>query len=105
MKPTVNDALTCSFTDSEARMAKTKLEEMTTEELQAKLKTARALRNTVGGIFVVIVTAWIVLGLWRKNIPVFASTFVCGIAVTVPITVSVNAIASELSKRQNTAES
>lgn len=77
-----------------------KFSEMTTEELNQKLKVANTMRLTVVSIFVVIILAWIVLGYWKTNVPVFVSTI--AIAMTSVATTSIYpaSIKAELAKRE-----
>lgn len=85
-------------------MAQKALSELSLEELQAKLKAARAVQVTIAIIFAVIVLAWIVLGHWRENAPVFISTLALAIAITTMVSVVPRGIANELKKRRQDAE-
>jgi len=80
-------------------MAKVELSELSTEELQAKLKAGKTIQRTVIGIFAIIILAWIILGYWLTNIPVFISTVAVAVGTTVSVSVAPREIAAELQKR------
>ncbi len=80
-------------------MAKRKWNELSTEILQGKLRSARTIQATVVSIFLVIILAWIVLGYWKTNLPVFISTIAMGVAAPLSITAVTFGIANELKKR------
>jgi hypothetical protein len=80
-------------------MAKTTLADTPTEELHSKLKAINAIQNTVLGIFFVIILAWIVLGYWRTNLPVFISTVAMGIAIAAMQAATRSSLQAELRKR------
>lgn len=84
-------------------MGKVRLEGLSTEQLTAKLRTARAIQRTTTGIFAVIILAWIVLGLWRANLPVFISTVAVSLALTVSQAASRRGLEMELQRRQGSA--
>lgn len=77
-----------------------KISDLSTAELQSKFKAARSIQRTVLGIFVVIVLAWILLGYWRSNLPVFISTLVVAIGAMVSVSIAPRSLADELRKRQ-----
>ncbi len=69
-------------------------------ELENKLKSAKALQRTVIGIFAVIVLAWVVLGFWQTNLPVFIITVVMGVGAVVPASANLNKLKAEIEKRR-----
>ena len=71
----------------------------TDDQLRAKLKTAVAMQRTVLIIFGAIVLAWIVLGYWRTNTPVFIVTVVMSVAVGGSMIASTLAVRRELARR------
>jgi hypothetical protein len=79
------------------------LTSLTTDALRAKLKSTQAIQRTVAGIFGVIVLAWIVLGYWRTNIPVFVSTVAMGIAAIGATSMAPRAVQAELARRDAAA--
>lgn len=81
-------------------MTKAKISDLSTEELQSKFKAAQSIQRTVLGIFVVIVLAWVLLGYWRTNLPVFISTLVVAIGTTASVSIAPRSLADELRKRQ-----
>ncbi|MCL4844148.1 MAG: hypothetical protein KJZ79_20010 [Bryobacteraceae bacterium] len=86
-------------------MAKeSKLSEMSVEDLKNKLNTVRKMQMTVGGIFVVIILAWLVLGYWKTNVPVFISTLCVAVGSLTAMTASSAGLRSELKKRESKAE-
>lgn len=70
-------------------MARKPLSEMTTEELESKVRALKPIQTTIFAVFAVIIATWLVLGLWRQNLPVFIST----------VAVAVGASASQLAVR------
>ena len=66
-------------------MQERKMSEPTSEtiaEMEAKLNKAKKTQMTVMIIFGLIILAWLVLGYWRENIPVFISTVALAIAIS-----------------------
>ena len=80
---------------------KSNLSEMSTADLKSKLSSIRKIQLTVAIIFGVIILAWIVLGYWKTNVPVFISTVAVSITSVAAMTVSSSALAAELKKREN----
>ncbi len=76
------------------------IDEMTDDELKQKLKAARSLQLVVGGIFGVIIAAWVILGYWRSNVPVFISTIAMGLTSIAITNISPQKIATELKRRK-----
>lgn len=72
---------------------------LTTEQLEAKLTSAVTLQRTVLIIFGVIVLAWIVLGYWRTNIPVFIVTLATSVAVSASMFVTARDLRREIARR------
>jgi hypothetical protein len=79
------------------------LSKLTTDVLHGKLKAAQALQRTVFGIFAVIILAWIVLGFWRTNTPVFISTIAAAVAAGASVTAAPRGIRAELARRESAA--
>lgn len=83
-------------------MAKRTLAEQSTDELESTLRSVKSLQRTVLGIFVVIIVAWIALGFWRQNTPVFISTIAVALAAIASTLASRRGVEAELEKRQGT---
>ncbi len=81
-------------------MAKSPLSEQSIEQLEKNLSGAKTVQNTVIGIFAVIILAWIVLGYWRDNLPVFISTLAMAAALMVTLTASRRGVVEELKRRR-----
>ena len=79
------------------------LSQLTTDALHEKLKAAQAIQRTVLGIFAVIVLAWIVLGFWRTNTPVFISTLAVAFGAGAAVSTAPRGIRAELARRQSAA--
>lgn len=77
-----------------------KLEAMSVEQLEGKLRATKAIRLTIGIIFAVIILAWIVMGYWRTNIPVFVSTVVMGLSTVGVTSIGPVSIAAEINRRK-----
>ena len=86
-------------------MAPTGLTHVSTAELERKLTQSRTATRVVGIIFLVIVVAWILLGYWRSNVPVFISTIAMGMAGTAATVASRSGLQAELRRRQDVASS
>lgn len=82
-------------------MAPTGLTDVSTAELERKLAQSRTATRVVGTIFLVIVVAWILLGYWRSNVPVFISTIAMGLAGTAATVASRSGLQAELRRRQD----
>ncbi len=52
------------------------LSNLTTDELLQRLKSMRNVQLIVSLIFAVILAAWVILGYWKTNMPVFIITMV-----------------------------
>lgn len=70
----------------------------TLEELEAKLKSAKTTQITVMVIFGLIILAWIVLGYWRDNTPVFVTTIALAIAIGASTSAGPRKISAEIEK-------
>ena len=81
-------------------MAKTTLADTPTEVLRQRLKAITTIQNTVIGLFAVIILAWLVLGHWRSNLPVFISTVAMGVAATVAQVAARSGLVAELRRRE-----
>lgn len=69
-------------------------------ELDAKLKSSKSIQLTTMIVFAVILGAWLVLGYWREQLPVFISTVAIAVALTAIQSGSRTAIEQELRKRR-----
>lgn len=69
------------------------------EALRQRLKSALTIQRTVVGIFTIILLAWIVLGFWRTNIPVFIVGVAMAMAAVAATSVSPRALKAELRRR------
>ncbi len=69
------------------------------DALRARLKSTQAIQRTVAGIFAVIVLAWVVLGYWKTNTPVFISTVAMGVAAVAITSIAPRALKAELVRR------
>jgi len=78
--------------------------ELSDEQLQAKLKAAKAVQLTVAIIFGIIVLAWIVGGYWQKNVPMFISTLAMAISITTLVSLVPRKLANELKQRRQSIE-
>ena len=74
-----------------------------TDVLRGKLKAAEAIQRTVLATFGVIVLAWIVLGYWRTNTPVFISTIAMGVVAGAATSVTPRSLIAELRRRESAA--
>ncbi|AMW06177.1 hypothetical protein GEMMAAP_18070 [Gemmatimonas phototrophica] len=79
------------------------LTSLSTHALRAKLKSTQAIQRTVAGIIAAIVLAWIVLGYWRTNTPVFISTMAMGIAAIAATSTAPRAVQAEIARRDAAA--
>lgn len=79
------------------------LASLSLDERHQKLKSTQAIQRTVGAIFAVIIVAWIVLGYWRTNTPVFISTVAMGVAVLTATSVTPRALRAEIRRRDGAA--
>ncbi len=80
-------------------MAKTTLADTPTEELCAKLRAIKIVQNTITGIFGLIILAWLVLGYWRTNLPVFFGTVAMALGVSAMQLATRSSLVKELKKR------
>ncbi len=81
-------------------MATQDLTTLSVEELESALKGKRTILRTVIGIFGLIVAAWIVLGFWRENTPVFISTVAVSIFAALAVWASSRGLEEELRRRR-----
>jgi len=79
------------------------LSQLTNDALHGKLKAAQAIQRTVFGIFGVIILAWIVLGFWRTNTPVFIITVAVAVAAGAAVSAAPRGIRAELARRKAAA--
>lgn len=81
-------------------MANENLANLSTAELEQKLRAGRATQRIVLVIFGIIILAWIVLGYWRSNTPVFISTLVVAIGAGIAVGAGPRSITQELQRRR-----
>ena len=77
------------------------LSQLSTEALQQRMKAMQTINRTVIGIFAVIVLAWIVLGHWRTNTPVFISTVVLAVALGFVTSIAPRNLRAEIERRRS----
>ncbi|MEM8862122.1 MAG: hypothetical protein AAGD96_27695 [Chloroflexota bacterium] len=70
----------------------------TIEELETKLKAAKRTQLTVMIIFGLIILAWIVLGYWRDNTPVFITTIALAIAISFATSTAPRKLTADIDK-------
>ena len=80
-------------------MSKTKIKDLSDQELASKLKAFKSIQITVMAIFAVIILAWILLGYWRTNVPVFISTIALGVGTSGALVANYQSLKSELARR------
>lgn len=79
------------------------LSQLTTDALHGKLKAAQAVQRTVFAIFAVIVLAWLFLGFWRSNTPVFITTLAVAFGAGAAVSATPRLIRAELARRESAA--
>jgi uncharacterized membrane protein YccF (DUF307 family) len=84
-------------------MAAKDLSAMSDTELEGKLKVSTSIQRTTMIVFAVILGAWLALGYWREQLPVFISTVVIAVALTAIQSGSRTAIERELRRRRGQA--
>lgn len=84
-------------------MSKEDWAELDIKSLETKFKAARTLQRTVIGLFAVIVLAWVILGFWRSNPPVFISTIAMGLAATGSVSIAPSRLKAAIRKREEDA--
>lgn len=84
-------------------MAAKDLSTVSDAELETKLKSSKSIQLTTMIIFAIIIGAWLVLGFWREQLPVFISTVAVAVALTATQSGSRTAIEQELRKRRGQA--
>ena len=75
--------------------------DLSVEELKSKLKAMRTTQVTCGCIFALIILAWIVLGYWQTNIPVFIITVVMGLILVSTTGASAAGLRAEIAKKSS----
>ena len=78
-----------------------KLETLNEEELVQQRNTTRMIPITVAVIVGLITLAWIVLGYWRTNIPIFVSTVTLGVILIAATSTIPLRLSHELQRRRN----
>lgn len=81
-------------------MAKKTTEELSTEELRARVAGFGKVRLTVAGIFGLIILGWIVGGYWRDNLPVFIATVAMAISTFAMMGATQGPMIEELKRRE-----
>ena len=70
------------------------------EQLRSLARASKAMMITIAAIFGVLLLIWIVTGLWRNNLPLFASTVtMAGALVAVNAAIG-SRIRAELARRE-----
>ena len=77
------------------------LSQLSTEALQQRMKAMQTINRTAIGIFAIIVLAWIVLGYWRDNTPVFISTVVLAVGIGFITSIAPRNLRAEIERRQS----
>lgn len=81
-------------------MSQQPLSELPTEDLRARLASARKVRITVTVIFASIIVVWLVGGYWRQNFLAFVATVVMAGAITAAQAASQAGVVAELRRRE-----
>jgi MFS-type transporter involved in bile tolerance (Atg22 family) len=84
-------------------MAAQDLSAISDTQLEGKLKASKNVQLVTLIVFAVIIGAWLVLGYWREQLPVFISTVVIAVALTAVQSVGRTAIEQELRRRRGQA--
>lgn len=74
--------------------------DMTTEELKARLRTVRRVHGVTVAIFAVIILAWIVMGFWSRNLPVFITTVAMALTISTIMIPTRQRLSAELKRRE-----
>lgn len=82
---------------------KTPLKDLSTEDLKANLKKIKIVHGAILAIFGIILLAWVVLGHWRENPPLFISTVVMTGAIFAALAASRSGLVRELKKREQSS--
>ena len=77
------------------------LEQCTTDELEARCRSMRGVQYAISGIFALIILAWLVLGEWSENLPMFISTVMMGVALSIIMALTRRPLVAEI-RRRNT---
>lgn len=70
------------------------------DQLKQKLGAIKKVHYAIIGIFMIIILAWLILGYWKDNIPVFISTIAMTVAISGALLASRSGLSSEISKRE-----
>lgn len=76
------------------------MEWWTIEGIEARLRTIRGMQCVIAGMFALIVLAWIVLGYWTQAFPVFISTVVIGLGLSMSLAFLRRPLVTELRRRK-----
>lgn len=83
------------FTLSENDFAK-----LTDTELETMVKSAHTSQRVIIGIFAIIILAWIFLGYWQTNTPVFVITVALAGVLIATVSTRLRLMSAEWKKRQ-----
>ncbi len=72
----------------------------TTAELENKLRKIKTIHGVTTAIFAVIILAWVLLGYWKTNLPVFISTVTMAAFLFLVQLASRRQISAELAARR-----
>jgi hypothetical protein len=75
-----------------------------TDELRRLVRARNVIALVIAGIFGVIILAWVVLGYWRDNLPVFLSTLVLALSTQVMMRATSGGLVKELARREAAGE-
>ncbi|WP_169978243.1 hypothetical protein [Tautonia rosea] len=81
-------------------MATDNTETPSIEAMKSKLKAIRSVHLTIIGIFCVIILGWLVTGVWQKNLPMFITTVVLAVSMSVTNLAVQSKLKAEISKRE-----
>ncbi len=77
--------------------------QLSIQALQQRLRAVQAIQRTVLAIFALIILAWIVLGYWRDNLPVFITTVTMAVATGAATSIGPRSLRAQIKKRQSAA--
>ncbi len=80
-------------------MATTAVVDLPDEALLSKYRAVRSIQRTVIVVFAIIIGAWILLGYWKTNLPVFIATVAMGVFVVLSQSGVSGALGAEVRKR------
>ena len=74
---------------------------MSDQELEEKIKSSKQVQKVVGIIFAVIILAWLILGYWHTNTPVFISTVALAVFIFIFSGRGAGQMSAELERRRS----